>query len=181
MGRATVYCSGSCSCSPSEIDAHAHPSPNTPRVSVTAVRRVALSLLVAVAGAVNHSTPAGSRPCCRVTLRIEPGSSSGEHKFKLVALLLAELAQGTSEGWGPPGTRVAAGSTLDMMAHGTEESGVGGSDARRRGRGGGPSGLGVAKRARRRDDQRRPATAWLQGGHSRGMALRRSQIRSANS
>lgn len=51
--------------------------------------------------------------CCRLTVRIEEGTSSLEHKFKVVALLLAQAMP--SNNWQPPGTKVDAGSALDMM------------------------------------------------------------------
>ena len=105
MGRATVHCAGACSCAPSEIDAHVAPAKDVPRVSVTAVRRIAIRL-----SAPNASTGAS---CCQLRLRIEAGSSSGEHKFKLLALLLAQAR--ATDHWQPPGTKVWAGSTLEMM------------------------------------------------------------------
>ena len=128
MGRATIQCAGACACAPSEIDAHAPPLPNTPRVSITAVRRVTLRLppsgevdappgvkgTKGAAGPIgNASLGGGSSGCCRLTLRIQSQSSSGEHKFKLLALLLAEARE--SDNWQPPGLKVGAKDAFMMM------------------------------------------------------------------
>jgi hypothetical protein len=123
MGRATVTCAGSCTCVPSEIDAHLSPSKDVPRVSVTAVRRIAIKLVSSPNGTGSAApivAPAGYSPsdgsrlgCCQLRIRIEQATSSGEHKFKLLALLLAQPR--ASDHWQPPGTKVWAGATLDMM------------------------------------------------------------------
>ena len=123
MGRATVTCAGSCTCVPSEIDAHVSPSKDVPRVSVTAVRRIAIKLVSSPNGTGSAApivAPAGYSPsdgsrlgCCQLRIRIEQATSSGEHKFKLLALLLAQPR--ASDHWQPPGTKVWAGATLDMM------------------------------------------------------------------
>ena len=108
MGRAIVSCSGACACAPSEIDAHSAPLPNKPRVSITAVRRVTIRLPDG-----NASMADGAAGCCKLTLRIQPQSSSGEHKFKLLALLLAHASE--SDRWQPPGVKVGASWAFDMM------------------------------------------------------------------
>ena len=114
MGQATVTCAGACRCLPAEIDAHVPPSRDVPRVSVTAVRRIAIQLAPNATSGAASSQAAGSDPaCCELRIRIGAGTSSGEHKFKLLALLLAQARQ--TDAWQPPGTKVAAGSTLDMM------------------------------------------------------------------
>ena len=124
MGRALVSCSGSCACADSEIDAHTAPSPDRVRVSITAVRRIALRLLAPAQGAssfpanrsgsgIRADAEGGSPRCCRLTVRILQATSSGEHKFKVSALLLALASE--SDNWQPPGTKVNPGTTLDMM------------------------------------------------------------------
>ena len=60
-----------------------------PRVSITSVQRV--SLVLHSSNASLASSDAGA--CCKLRLTIDKGTSSGEHKFKLLALLLAELLQ----------------------------------------------------------------------------------------
>lgn len=113
MGRATVSCAGSCTCAESDIDAH---SAQTPRVSITAVRRIALRLhALDNAGVPRTSTTKSTSSCCRLTLRIQNQSSSGEHKFKLLALLMAKAKE--SDNWQPPGVKVGASWALDMMHH----------------------------------------------------------------
>ena len=75
MGRARVGCSGACSCAADVIDAHDIKD----GVSVTDVRRVPL----------RPSRRGGAAdPCCRLRLHIAQGTSSGEHKFKVMSLLL---------------------------------------------------------------------------------------------
>ena len=78
MGRARVSCSGACSCASDVIDGHDIKD----GVSVTDVRRVGLRP--------NRRAGADStlEACCRVRLQIGTGTSSGEHKFKVMSLLL---------------------------------------------------------------------------------------------
>ena len=77
MGRARVSCSGACACAPDVIDGHDIKD----GVSVTDVRR-----LVFRPG--SASATGDDARCCRVQLTIASGTSSGEHKFKLMSLLL---------------------------------------------------------------------------------------------
>jgi hypothetical protein len=174
MGRVTLTCTGGCACAPSEIDAHDPPAPRKPRVSITAVRRVALRLpappvgvarplpatdgaawapavapaaasssaasAAAAAAAANASS--GAAACCRITLRIDEQSSSGEHKFKLNALLLAEAAEG--DHWQPPGVKGASASALDMM-HRVKDVDEAANAKGRGKRGGGPKRGAVAR------------------------------------
>ena len=110
MGRATVRCTGGCACALSEIDAHIQPSKERPATSITAVRRVALRF----ASAANESDGVMvTSSCCRLTVRIDEATSSGERKFKVLAVLLAETKP--SDHWQPPGTKVNAGWALDIM------------------------------------------------------------------
>lgn len=78
MGRAKVHCSGACACAPDTIDGHDIKD----GVSVTDVRRIPLRP--------SRRADAGqaAESCCRVSLRIAAGTSSGEHKFKVMSLLL---------------------------------------------------------------------------------------------
>ena len=122
MGRATVTCDGSCACVPSEIDAHSAPSSGKPRVSITAVRRIALRV---------HKNESDS--CCRLHVKIGSGSSSGEHKFKLLALLLAESSE--KDAWQPPGVKVGASWALDMMHQDGNDRGSESAKGKGKGRG----------------------------------------------
>ena len=75
MGRARVACAGACTCAADVLDGHDIKD----GVSVTDVRRVAL----------RPARPAAAAGgCCRVALRIAQGTSSSEHKFKVMSLLL---------------------------------------------------------------------------------------------
>jgi hypothetical protein len=76
MGRARLHCDGQCSCTPDVIDAHDIKD----GVSVTDVRRLPLRPARRAADKADG--------CCRVHLHISAGTSSGEHKFKLMSLLL---------------------------------------------------------------------------------------------
>ena len=76
MGRARLHCDGQCSCAPDVIDAHDIKD----GVSVTDVRRLPLR---PARRAVDKTDG-----CCRIHLHITAGTSSGEHKFKLMSLLL---------------------------------------------------------------------------------------------
>lgn len=115
MGRARLTCNGGCECAPSDIDAFVPPSPDRPRVSVTAVRRVALLLpnTSAASGMVRNGQGLSHDACCRLQLRIKNATSSGSHKFKLMAILLAEASG--NEKWQPPGVKVGASRVLHMM------------------------------------------------------------------
>ena len=90
MGRVMAFCSGGCTCGPIEIDAHA-PSERT---SITAVQRLIVTHL-----------DTGGR--CLLRLTILPSTSSGEHKWKLIGLLLGENTAGDS--WLPPGAMRSSG------------------------------------------------------------------------
>ena len=80
MGRARVSCSGACTCAPDVIDGHDIKD----GVSVTDVRRIALRPSRRGGAALAPS----AAPCCSVRLEIASSSSSGEHKFKVMSLLL---------------------------------------------------------------------------------------------
>ncbi len=75
MGRVRVNCGGACSCPTDVIDGHDIKD----GVSVTDVRRIPLR---------PNRRADGSEPCCRVRMHIASGTSSGEHKFKVMSLLL---------------------------------------------------------------------------------------------
>ncbi|EOD08437.1 hypothetical protein EMIHUDRAFT_106136 [Emiliania huxleyi CCMP1516] len=104
MGRALVRCSGGCECGPVEIDAHVR----SERVSVTAVQRLA----------VVHTAAHGG-PACALDLRILPTSSSGEHKWKLLGLLLGGNLAG--DAWMPPGSIRYDGDTRSFFFPGADE------------------------------------------------------------
>jgi hypothetical protein len=98
-----VSCSGSCSCS-AVIDAHNVLA----QTSVTAVQRVFVSQDDSVPG------------CCYVTLTVLPQTSSGQTKFKLLSLLLAQQQRkevGSQPDWQPPGIKVIAAPTLGDLMH----------------------------------------------------------------
>ena len=78
MGRVRVVCSGACSCGNDVIDGHDIKD----GVSVTDVRKLGLR------PSRNGDDAASSDGCCRVKLTIGQGTSSGEHKFKVMSLLL---------------------------------------------------------------------------------------------
>ena len=80
MGRARVTCSGACSCAADVIDGHDIKD----GVSVTDVRRIGLRPNRGILGAALGA----SDECCRVRLEIASGTTSGEHKFKVMSLLL---------------------------------------------------------------------------------------------
>jgi hypothetical protein len=90
MGRARVSCSGGCACAPDVIDAHDIKD----GVSVTDVRRIGLrpnrrrAAAAAPAATGADSAAADDVGCCHVRLEITDGTSSGEHKFKVMSLLL---------------------------------------------------------------------------------------------
>ena len=130
MGKARLTCSGGCACQPSEIDAHSPSSPDRPRVSVTAVQRVAVTLLTSPSASPSSAPSPSASPssppsrvsnqsarlegtCCQLRLQIENTTASGEHKFKLLALLLAEA--GARDRWQPPGVKVGASRVLHMI------------------------------------------------------------------
>ena len=102
MGRAMAFCSGGCTCGPIEIDAHA-PSE---RISITAVQRLIVTHL-----------DTGGR--CLLRLTILPSTSSGEHKWKLIGLLLGENTAGDS--WLPPGAMRSPGKGAGMFFPGLNE------------------------------------------------------------
>ena len=83
MGRVRVSCDGGCSCLATLIDAH----DTKDGVSVTDVRRVVLRAARRGVGEEREAAGRGAG-CCSVRLRVAQGSSSGEHKFKLMSLLL---------------------------------------------------------------------------------------------
>ena len=101
MGRARVTCSGACGCGNGEvIDGHDIKD----GVSVTDVRKVALRPSRRGPGGMSFgggrrgrglaeaalppAAAGGDVACCHVQLTIAPGTSSGEHKFKVMSLLL---------------------------------------------------------------------------------------------
>ena len=87
MGRARVSCSGACGCAGDVIDGHDIKD----GVSVTDVRKVGLRPARRGRAADATDEPAigaDGTACCRVQLTIAPGTSSGEHKFKVMSLLL---------------------------------------------------------------------------------------------
>ena len=102
MGRAMAFCSGGCTCGPTEIDAHAP----TERTSITAVQRLIVTHL-----------DTGGR--CLLRLTILPSTSSGEHKWKLIGLLLGENTAGDS--WLPPGAMRSPGKGAGMFFPGLNE------------------------------------------------------------
>jgi len=75
MGRVKTHCSGACGCPNDVIDGHDIKD----GVSVTDVRRIPLR---------PSRREDSADGCCRVKLRIAAGTSSGEHKFKVMSLLL---------------------------------------------------------------------------------------------
>ncbi|KAL1503500.1 hypothetical protein AB1Y20_011981 [Prymnesium parvum] len=100
MGRARVACFGACGCPAEVIDAHDVKD----GISVTDVRRINLRparpRLRAAAEAAEAAEEeaeaaeaadaggAAAKECCRVRLRVLPQTTSGEHKFKVMSLLL---------------------------------------------------------------------------------------------
>ena len=76
MGRVRVSCTGQCACAPELIDGHDIKD----GVSVTDVRGIRLRP--------NRYPSNEAEACCRVRAHIAPGTSSGEHKFKVMSLLL---------------------------------------------------------------------------------------------
>ena len=164
MGRATLHCSGACKCAPTEIDAH---STALPRVSITAVQRVSLVLTNGNGSMADGETG----ECCKLRLTIDQGTSSGEHKFKLLALLLAEARK--QDNWQPPGIHVGAAPLLELMTPGVEAKGngrapKGRSSTKHTGGGSGRSGLGhrfgVAKKQAKSDGNARLALRSLASG-----------------
>jgi hypothetical protein len=125
MGRARVSCSGACTCAPDVIDGHDIKD----GVSVTDVRRVALRPARA---------PAAEGGCCRVALRIAPGTSSGEHKFKVMSLLLGGADANNLQVFS---LRVAA-----SASEGPAQAARGRGGGRRRARGGGRRAARAARR-----------------------------------
>lgn len=99
MGRANVSCARACSCQPVQVDAHA-------TVGHKSVTR-ALTL---------HVSPAAA---CELEVRVLPGTSSGEHKFKLMGLYVGETfpwASGASRGTTPHSVDAAAPSARHSVA-----------------------------------------------------------------
>lgn len=85
MGKARVSCSGACGCADDLIDGHDIKD----GVSVTDVRKVGLRPARRGRAAVStDAADAAADACCRVQLKIDPGTTSGEHKFKVMSLLL---------------------------------------------------------------------------------------------
>lgn len=72
-----------------QVDAHSND-----RVSVLTVHRIVITWR----GAVEAS---GRRAACALNVTVLPGTSSGEHKFKILGLLMA--AVDAAKGWLPPG------------------------------------------------------------------------------
>ena len=83
MGRVAVSCSGGCGCDESVIDGH----DIVDGVSVTDVRRVMLTRLRPRRGKRKGGGGEEAR-MCSVGLRVKKASTSGEHKFKLMSVLL---------------------------------------------------------------------------------------------
>ena len=82
MGRARLHCAGACRCEPLEIDAH-RPAGGKGNLSITEVLPVDLS-----DAPMEQDVQLWAAQCaCTVWLRVLPESSSGEHKFKVVALI----------------------------------------------------------------------------------------------
>lgn len=79
MGRARATCSGRCGCEPHVFDAHDFKS----SVSVTDVRSIVTHGVRAEA----PTGPSSGTQCCLLQLQVTQGSSSGEHKFKLMSIL----------------------------------------------------------------------------------------------
>ena len=116
MGRAQLRCEGGCECEVVMIDAHNSAFRN----SVTAVQRAVLTLHVNKSLALFESSERkqqGDACGCVMRLTVQSETSSGEHKFKLLSVLLAPPrpdAKIASE-WDPPGTRLHADAVLDLM------------------------------------------------------------------
>ena len=103
MGRAAVSCQGACVCAALEVDAHLDASQQ--RVSVLHLERVPLEL-----------EPRSTGPCI-LSVRVLPGTSSGEHKFKVLSLMMQGVTRGAADAgfWSPAGTWLEAGSVVDAM------------------------------------------------------------------
>jgi hypothetical protein len=71
MGRAVFMCESGCKCEPALIDGHHK-------------QRVSLTFL--------HSIRVSQAAECVVSLTVLPGTSSGQHKFKVVGLIVSEEA-----------------------------------------------------------------------------------------
>lgn len=116
MGRARLHCEGQCACDAITIDAHNGAFRN----SVTAVQRAVLALQARASEPDAHHIgggDSGGMCACEVVLVVRGESSSGEHKFKVLSVLLAPPrpdARLASE-WDPPGTRLHADAVLDLM------------------------------------------------------------------
>jgi hypothetical protein len=85
MGRAGVTCAGTCRCEPMEIDG------NEIRdgVSVTDMQMLTLKeRKPGVSRPLTPEWPPSATGCCALTLRVLPESTTREHKFKLMSLLL---------------------------------------------------------------------------------------------
>jgi hypothetical protein len=95
MGRARLGCGGMCSCTPVEVDAHhVKPADGSGRNSSTytgievVVHLNATSELGRGAG---DAEPAGGerralQPPCTLTAKVQEGTSSGEHRFRMSGL-----------------------------------------------------------------------------------------------
>lgn len=143
MGRARVSCSGACSCAPDVIDGHDIKD----GVSVTDVRRVALRPSRR-SGA--EALSSGGDACCRVRLQIASGTTSGEHKFKVMSLLLGGSDAHSLQVFS---LRVAASASeapkdlsSDQAKPGRRGGGRGRRGGKRRGGGGGGGGRGKGGR-----------------------------------
>lgn len=117
MGRVAVTCSGGCGCDETVIDGH----DIVDGVSVTDVRRVMLTRLRPRRGKRKGGGGEEAR-MCSVGLRVKKASTSGEHKFKLMSVLLG-------------GQDASSLQTFSMRVAATAAEGRGGQGGKRRGRG----------------------------------------------